>query len=633
MLLRLALLLSVPACGQYLHSAAVAIPPYAQLANFPYLVSCNSAVQSCPQFRSVGNGGQVQNSSGFDIAFYADAGCSTTKLNWEIEDWSATTGNGDWWVQIPASTSTFYECWDNASISTDQSSKTATWSGENYNFVMHGGSPSSFSTADSSVANISGTASSVSAGTGIVNGAGSYNGSSSLVDYGTPVSSQCSATCTIEAWINTNSNPTAQQIVSNQWNFCCNGLTIAQQNSFQSHSVTNLIGTWGTSGSSDSAVALFNTANSTWHLVAFVFNAGTATWYVDGVPTLTRLSNLTSITFAPPGGAHLIIGRDSNGADNFWNGLIDEVRISNDAKSAAWELANYQTVFNATQAVQPVRQLPFYMLASYTGSTSCQGTGMQVATSLNATNWNSVLQTVESVMTVPILMQWNGFIWRVYTPTTSCSTAPGNFIIQKTPLPLTASSTFTTVATVTPSVGGAPDLVATSWFIGDDGIPDIVFFAGTASTEAIYLIAPTDTTGLTTWNTTPLAQLTTTGNYIDGQLIEISPSNFALIAKDETNIHIVYFSSTSKTGTYTLQNSNLLGSGGEGPSVIQTSPGNWMIFIDNAGSSLQYATTSSFPGGPWSALSGYVISGCENGPVGYCYHPHMFSILGYSGVK
>ena len=149
MLLRLAFFLSLPLFGQYTQSAAVNLPTYAQgLTNFPYLISCNSTVQSCPQFKTtVANGGQVQNSSGFDIAFYADSGCSTTKLNWETEDWSASTGNGDWWVQVPASTNTFYECWDNTSISTDQSSKTATWSSENYQFVVHGGTPSSFSTA------------------------------------------------------------------------------------------------------------------------------------------------------------------------------------------------------------------------------------------------------------------------------------------------------------------------------------------------------------------------------------------------------------------------------------------------------------------------------------------------------
>jgi Concanavalin A-like lectin/glucanases superfamily len=628
MLLKLAasLLFFVPLFGQYTQSAAVNLPPYAQgLTDFPYLVSCNSTVAACPQFKTVGNGGQVQNSSGFDIAFYADSGCSTTKLNWEIEDWSGTTGNGDWWVQIPASTNTFYECWDNTSISTDQSSKTATWSGENYQLVMHGGSPATFSAADSSANNLSSTVTSVSAGTGIVNGAGSYNGSSSLVDFSTPSATQCTPTCTLEAWVKTSSNPSEQDIISNQWNFCCNGLILSQKSS----PVTGLNAAWGKSGSDAQGAALFNLADGNWHFVALVYNAGTGNFYVDGVLTMSTLSTLTTITYA--GSGHLIIGRDSNGSDNFFDGLIDEVRISSDAKTGTWEQAIYQNVYNATHTVQPVRAQSLLLTSGYYGGSSCQGNGMSVAQSVDGVHWNVVFNTVETDMTVPVLMAWQGYLWRIHSPTSSCTSTAIGYTIDKTPLPLTPSSTFTSVGTVSPSLPSATNQTAANWFIGDDGIPNILFAAGGGtSTQAIYLITPTDTTGLTTWNTAATA-LTGT-NYIDPQLIELSPTSFVLLAKDETADHIVYFTASSKTGTYTLINSNLFSSG-EAPCAIETSPGTWTIYIDNPGSNLQYATTSSFPTG-WSGTTSYQISGCNSsGPTNYCFHPRMITVQGLNGVQ
>jgi hypothetical protein len=50
--------------------------------------------------KTVGNGRSVQNSSGFDIVFTSDAGC-TTLMTFENETYSATTGAIAFWVKIP----------------------------------------------------------------------------------------------------------------------------------------------------------------------------------------------------------------------------------------------------------------------------------------------------------------------------------------------------------------------------------------------------------------------------------------------------------------------------------------------------------------------------------------------------
>jgi hypothetical protein len=633
MFLRLAFLLSAPVFGAYTQSAAVNLPTYAQgLTNFPYLISCNSTVQSCPQFKTVANGGQVQNSNGFDIAFYADSGCSTTKLNWETEDWSATTGNGDWWVQVPASTNTFYECWDNTSISTDQSNKTGTWSTENYQFVMHGGTPSSFSTADSSANNLSGTATSITAVAGIVNGAGVYNGSSSFVSYTNPTPTQCSPACTLEAWIKTSTVSSGNCVVANQWHFGPSpsfGIETCTANQL---SKGNAHVAWGNSSGFEAANAMYPLADGNWHLLAMTFSSGTVNFFVDGVLRASWLSTNTTISYSTE---NLTIGCDSNGSPGgFFTGDIDEVRISSDAKTPAWENAAYQNVANAELTVQPVKIQPLLMSTMYFGGNSCSSSGMTVGASLDGINFTSIYNYSLTNMQIPLFLEWNGYLWLAYTTSTGCGVSSG-ITILKTPLPLTLSSTFSSVATVSPTGFGSDYIFATNWFVGDDGIPNLVLNIGTNTAASVYLVVPTDTTGLTTWNTSTI-QLTSSGYYTDPQLIELNPSSFVLMVKDSSADTIGYFTASSKTGTYTLQTNDLgFGTTYEAPHAIQTSPGTWTLYLDAAGSSLHYATTTSFPTG-WSGLTTYPVYNCGDStgnPSGYCFHPVPFTVQGKNGVQ
>jgi len=108
--------------------------PNTDQTNFPVLVSGTYSF-----FKTVANGGMVQNANGFDIEFYSDAGL-TTKLKWETEKYSATTGNVDYWVKIPTVSHTvdtvFYFRYGDASIVTDQSDPTAVWD-SNFKGVYH----------------------------------------------------------------------------------------------------------------------------------------------------------------------------------------------------------------------------------------------------------------------------------------------------------------------------------------------------------------------------------------------------------------------------------------------------------------------------------------------------------------
>jgi hypothetical protein len=69
----------------------------------------------------------------------------------------------------------------------------------------------------------------------------------------------------------------------------------------------------------------FTTAG--WNHVALVRNGDTMTLYVNGVSEGTPVTGLTGEAVRSPSGP-LIVGAGANGGSDYWNGWIDEVRIS-----------------------------------------------------------------------------------------------------------------------------------------------------------------------------------------------------------------------------------------------------------------------------------------------------------------
>ena len=59
------------------------------------------------------------------------------------------------------------------------------------------------------------------------------------------------------------------------------------------------------------------------------------------------------------------------------------------------------------------------------------------------------------------------------------------------------------------------------------------------------------------------------------------------------------------------------------------------MYVDEAGSSLRYSTTTSFPTG-WSGFTTYQVYNCGNNSgnsTGYCFHPVPLPVSGPNGVK
>jgi hypothetical protein len=108
--------------------------PNTNQTNFPVLVSGTYSYLA-----TVSNGGNVQNANGYDVIFTSDAAC-TTKLDHEVETYSAATGAVNYWVRVPSlshtADTTIYLCYGNSGITTDQSNKTGVWD-SNFKAVYH----------------------------------------------------------------------------------------------------------------------------------------------------------------------------------------------------------------------------------------------------------------------------------------------------------------------------------------------------------------------------------------------------------------------------------------------------------------------------------------------------------------
>src|SRR5712692_2468106 len=172
--------------------------PNSDRNNFPLFISGTYSYLA-----TAANGGDVQNSNGYDVIFTSDSGCAT-KLNHEVESYNATTGAVQYWVRVPAvshtSDTVIYICYGNASISTSQENKNGVWDSSFLN-VLHFGDGTTFngtdSTSDSNTGTLESPASvaggkiggAIYSSTGDVNRAHGYNHGSNNV--------------TLSAWVKT----------------------------------------------------------------------------------------------------------------------------------------------------------------------------------------------------------------------------------------------------------------------------------------------------------------------------------------------------------------------------------------------------------------------------------------------
>ena len=300
-------------------------------SNFPILISGTYSYLA-----TVANGGKVQNANGYDIIFTSDV-AATNKLDYEIESYNAATGAIAFWVRIPALSHTadtlIYLQYGNSSITTSQENKTGVWD-SSYKGVWHLGSGSSLSLADSTSNANNGTNSGATATTGQIGGAAQFNGSNQLISIGPLGTESPASTLTMSAWVNANGTSGLPEAFSQKasGNAFVPNLFIGGSSRFVAEAYQT-----GAGGSDATDTTSMNTGQ--WYYLLGTFDGSNVSLYVNGVKKATTAYNSN----AGANSNGWTIGNYTQNGSGFdwWNGSIDEVRLSSVVRSADWIATEY----------------------------------------------------------------------------------------------------------------------------------------------------------------------------------------------------------------------------------------------------------------------------------------------------
>ncbi len=270
-------------------------------------------------------------------------------LSHEIETWDPS-GRSSIWVKVPridasSSTDSIHLYYGNAAAA-DIQNPTAVWS-NGYVGVWHlNGDPSGTQTiADSSSSNKDGTSIGMNATnqvSGPIGGALKFDGSTEAIridSTGTDPLAITGNNLTVEAWVNSTGSTGDWETILNRRNIV---VTPIQSYGLKTALVdqSQVVHTTGTPDLTGVAGAL---PDDQWKYLTGVLSGSTSNLYVNGIQNATG----TTLSFGSSN-EDVTIGAAEAGVDSvlsqYWKGGIDEVRLSNVARSAAWTAAQYASM-------------------------------------------------------------------------------------------------------------------------------------------------------------------------------------------------------------------------------------------------------------------------------------------------
>lgn len=301
--------------------------------NFPVLVSLTDLNLSKAQ------------SNGNDILFADSTG--GTKLDHEIEKFDQSKGTLVAWVRIASLSSsvdtTIYMYYGNSGAASQQN-KTGVWD-NNYIMVQHL-SETSGNHNDSNNSHNSSAIAVTKQGTaaGKANGADEFNGSSDKVTIPDADDLSFASDMTIEAWVKLDQLAVAKGD---------DNVFLAKRSSTTTASMEYLIAQNNSSGNNRMTFIMENNnATPGWFDANYTGALATGTWYhVVGV----RASNVMTIYVNGTGTTgNTFSGSTFNSDENLYlgnygssspvDGVLDEIRISNSARSAGWITTTYNSI-------------------------------------------------------------------------------------------------------------------------------------------------------------------------------------------------------------------------------------------------------------------------------------------------
>ncbi len=303
-------------------------------------------VQNCANNVQFPTGG----TSGYDFAFTLSG--SNTELFYQVQNYDPTTGTLTAWVQIPsmsASSNVALAFYFGSNAPNHTSAFSAyTWPTD-YIGVYHFDEGSASATVlDATIA----TNNASQANTAVVNGqiglAYNFNGSTSQIITAT-TNNNVLGSFTLSAWVKsaTFTGHTDQKVITNESSYSLGGYKM----SLYGGSATTVYDEVETR-SNNGTVSLDRTASGgtalsagVWYYVQGVYDNSTGTFYSYLNGKLDR--SMTGAVASGTNGQNLIMGSDFL-AGNWFDGVIDECRISNVAKSADWIKEEYYNQTNPT---------------------------------------------------------------------------------------------------------------------------------------------------------------------------------------------------------------------------------------------------------------------------------------------
>ncbi len=303
----------------------------ADLADFPALVHIKDA--------SNGVFANAASANGYDVVFTAADGL--TKLNHDLESFNTAGGSEELaaWVKTPLSKdhdTVVYMYYGGPDLGDPSSS--ATWDG-GFRMVQHlqenpgGGGPQIIdSTSYGNDGTVAGAAAGLQQVDGHIGGALDFDGSNVWVNFGNDASLR-PAEITIEAW--------ASAEALNSWNGIITSKSSTAVGTNLHMGTVHDISTMPGDGSGYTYMDTgWAPSLDTWYHIVATFDGDKSRLYVNGVLEATDDRDLGYGTATPD----TILGRFytfyASGLE--FNGLIDEVRISDTARDLDWILAQYR---------------------------------------------------------------------------------------------------------------------------------------------------------------------------------------------------------------------------------------------------------------------------------------------------
>ncbi|MBI4706953.1 MAG: DUF2341 domain-containing protein [Candidatus Omnitrophica bacterium] len=296
------------------------------LTNYPFLFSVTDA-----DLAGTGSGGYVTNANGYDIIFKDASG---TVLDFEIEHYDAATGQYIAWVKVPtvssSSDTSIYMYFANSSITTSQENVAGVWS-SGYQAVWHYDDAAGSGTVDDSTGNRDGTTvgGTTQGSGGLIGYAITLNGSSGYVTAGTTALIANSGASTVEMWVYADSQGMVYGLYSER---SPNSSNVAYT-LLKYDPLGGVVFGFVRDNGSMSLSTPTSYVNSAWTQFVCVFDGTNLTFYKNGSALAAVAGSNSNSTVDG-----IYIGMFSNA---YFDGLIDETRVSNTSRSSGWILTEY----------------------------------------------------------------------------------------------------------------------------------------------------------------------------------------------------------------------------------------------------------------------------------------------------